>query len=294
MLNGGQNHQRFNGGMHIPKQQHSYHQNQHHNQQQGGHIGHQHNISGGAFQSGTPGVHGYGQDQLQNGNRDDGMEDEFSSNEHWQEQQRIYEDCRDTSEGHHRARTFAQQAKGLTFGGPLGSAADDSVVEDKVRSATAQAQSRQAWTELDLGGQGLRALSDNMWLYSFLTRLDLPHNALRTVPAAIGQLKSLEHLDLSFNHLESLPDEIGMLTNLKTLIVCGNRELSGLPPSVGYLFKLDTLAVMDTVMPEDQKQALLEGGAKQLVNHLLETMSDDCEFAQRGPLVKKVLTIGRY
>lgn len=277
MLNGGQNHQRFNG-IHLPKQQHVYHQGQHHNaQQQASHLGHQHNISGGAFQSTTPTLHNYGQDQLQNGGRDDGLDDEYSGNEHWQEQHRIWEDCRDTSEGHHRARTVAQQAKSLTFGGPLGAAADDATVEDRVRAATAQAQNKQAWTELDLGGQGLRALSPNMWRYSFLTRLDLPHNSLRVLPPAIGQLKSLEYLDVSFNHLEALPDEIGMLTNLKTLNVCGNRELNGLPPSVGYLFKLDTLAVMDIIMPEDQKQALLEGGPKNLVNHLLETMPDECE-----------------
>lgn len=278
MMNGGQNHNRFNG-MHLPKQQHTFHQNQHHNaQQQMGQIGHQHNISGGAFQSNTPNLHAYGQDQLQNGNRDDGIDDEYSGNEYWQEQQRLFEDCRDMSEGHHRARTYAQQSKSLTFGGPLGAAADDATVEDRVRSSTAQSQNRQAWTELDLGGQGLRALSSNLYQYSFLTRLDIPHNHLRELPAVLGQLKSLEYLDVSFNHLVALPDEIGMLTNLKTLLICGNRELNGLPWSIGYLFKLEAIAVLDTIMGEDQKQALLDGGTKALVNHLLENMPDDCKF----------------
>ncbi|KAK5071104.1 Glucose-repressible alcohol dehydrogenase transcriptional effector [Lithohypha guttulata] len=275
MMNGGQNHQRFNG-LHIPKQQQAYHQSQHHNaQQQIGHIGHQHNVSGGTYQSATPNLHTYGQDHLQNGNRDDGPEDEYNGNEHWQEQQRLYDECREMCDGHHRARTYAQQSKSSTFGGPLGAAADDATVEDKVRAATAQSQTRQAWTELDLGGQGLRALSSNLYQYSFLTRLDIPHNALRELPAALGQLKTLEYLDVSFNNLVSLPDEIGMLTNLKTLLLCGNNHLAGLPYSLGYLYKLETIAVMDIILTEDAKQALLNGGTKALINYLLETMPDD-------------------
>lgn len=293
MMNGGQNHQRFNG-MHLPKQQHAFHQGQHHgNQQQVGHLGHQHNISGNAFQSTTPNLHPFGQDQLQNGNRDDGLEEEYGGNEYWQEQQRLFDECRDMSEGHHRARTYAQQSKTLSFGGPIGSAGDDAAVEDKVRSSTAQMQNRQAWTELDLGGQGLRALSSNLYQYSFLTRLDIPHNNLRELPAKMGQLKNLEYLDVSFNHLAALPDEIGMLTNLRTLLVCGNRDLTGLPSSVGYLYKLDTIAVMDTILPDDQKQALLDGGTKALVNHLLETMPDDCMLYLTMILLAFVLTWSR-
>lgn len=278
MMNGGQNHQRFNG-MHLPKQQQAYHQNQHHNaQQQLGHLGHQHNISSGTFQSGTPGLHNYGQDQLTNGNREDGPDDEYNGNEYWEEQRRLYEECRDMSEGHHRARTYAQQSKSLTFGGPLGAGADDATVDDKIRASQAQSLSKQAWTELDLGGQGLRALSPNLYQYSFLTRLDIPHNQLRELPPAIGQLKSLEYLDVSFNSLLTLPDEVGMLTNLKTLLLCGNVQLQNLPYSLGYLYKLDQIAVMDVSLSEDLKQALLSGGTKALINHLLETMPDDCKL----------------
>lgn len=212
----------------------------------------------------------YGQQDLQNGNHEDDLGDD-EKNPYWQEQQEIFQKCEDMSEGHQRARTFAQQSKSMTFGGPLGAGADDSVVEDKVRSATAQAQSRQAWTELDLGGQGLCALSYTLYKYKFLTRLDIPHNRLRQLSPAIGQLKQLEHLDVSFNHLERLPEEIGMLTNLKTLYLCGNR-LEELPYSLGYLFKLDTIGVMHTPMTEGQKHALLTGGTRRLIHHLLENM----------------------
>lgn len=278
MMNGGQNHQRFNA-MHMPKQQqHSFHHNQHHSSQQhGGQLGHQHNISASAFQSGTPHLGVYGQEHMQNGTRDDGMDDEYGGSEYWQEQHRLFEECRDQSESHQRARTFAQQSKSMAFGGPLGGATDDATMEDRVRSSMAQANSRQAWTELDFGGQGLRALSPNLYKYTFLTRLNLTHNGLVRLPETIGQLKQLEHLDVSFNNLVSLPDEIGMLTNLKILYLCGNADLMGLPWSLGYLYKLETLAVYNINMTDDQKHAIAEGGTKGLINYLLENMPEECK-----------------
>lgn len=216
---------------------------------------------------------------MQNGGRDDGIDDEYGGNEYWQEQHRLYDDCREQSESHQRARTFAQQSKSLTFGGPLGMGSEEASVEDKIRASTAQKNSQQAWTELDFGGQGLRALSSNLYKYTFLTRLDLTHNHLTRLPDAIGQLKQLEYLDVSFNLLESLPDEIGMLTNLKSLYLCGNPNLMGLPWSLGYLYKLDTIAIYQVNMPDDQKQAIAEGGTKALISHLLENMPEDCKYS---------------
>ncbi|KAK5091873.1 Glucose-repressible alcohol dehydrogenase transcriptional effector [Exophiala xenobiotica] len=279
MMNGGQNHQRFNG-MHLPKQQHAYQQNQHHNpQQHGGHMGHQPNLSGGPYQSSTPTLHHFGQDQLLNGTREDGLDDEFGHNEYWQEQRRLYEDSKDNSDSHNRAKTYAQQSKSLTFGGPLGAGADDVTMEDKVRSLTSQTQSRSPWTELDMGGQGLRALSLNLYNYSFLSRLYVPHNQLQAFPAALGQLKNLEYLDMSFNSLMSLPEEIGMLTNLKTLLLTGNRQLLDLPSSIGYLYKLETMGLYETGywenMPDGQRHALLQNGTKGLVRELLESMPEE-------------------
>lgn len=244
-------------------------------------MGHQQNLSG-PFQSGTPNYHHLGQDQMMNGGRDDDMDGEFSNNKYYQEQRSLWEDNKDNSEGHQRARAYAQQTKAVPFGGPLGAHNDDTSMEDKVRASTAQTQNRNPWTELDLGGQGLKALSLNLYNYRFLTRLDIPHNHLREFPAAIGQLKNLEYLDVSFNALVSLPDEIGMLTNLKTLLLSGNRPLDALPSSIGYLYKLDTLGMFDTIywenMPEAPREALLRTGTKGFVSEILESMPDDCEL----------------
>lgn len=250
-------------------------------------MGHQPNLSGGPFQGANQGLHQYNHDHMMNGARDDGAEDDFISNEHYQEQRRLWEEAKEMHEGagHHRARQFAQQSKVVPgpFGGPLGAGGDDATVEDKIRAATTQQQNRNAWSELDMGGQGLRALSPTLFKFRFLTRLDLPGNALRMLPAAIGDLRNLEYLDISFNNLVSLPDELGMLSGLKTLLLSSNHQLTQLPWSAGYLHKLETLAMFETgywqEMPPDHKQAFLHGGVKGLVNQFLESMPDDCKFS---------------
>lgn len=83
---------------------------------------------------------------------------------------------------------------------------------------------------------------------------------------------------MSFNLLETLPDEIGMLTNLRTLYLCGNSTLMALPWSLGYLYKLETIAVYNINMTDDQKQAIAEGGTKALISHLLENMPEECKW----------------
>lgn len=281
LINGGQNHQRFGAGMHVPKYQtnhHGHHNqvNQHHSaHHQSGQIGHQHNISSGTFQSTTPHLATYGHDQLHNGSRDTGVHDELEDgNEHWQEQRRLWEEYGGATESHHRARTVAQQSKGITFGGPLGGNNEDMPFDDRVRTMVTPHQKGQIWTELDLGGQGLRALAPALFRsYHFLTRLDLGHNALNSLPSTIGQLKNLEFLDISFNNLEDLPEEIGMLTNLKTFLLFGNN-LESLPNELGYLYRLETLGVYGNPLSVDPqiKAKMSEGGTKSVITYLRETM----------------------
>lgn len=273
MMNGGQNHNRF-GGMHIQQKHQNYHghHNQHHaNQQHSSQLGHQHNISGGAFPGNTSHL-GFGQGgALQNGG-DEAMDHEEpdENNEYWQEQHKLIHSCSEASEGHHRARTVAQQTKGISFGGAHDNSSQD--VEDRVRSAVAKVINRSAWTELDLGGQGLCALSSSLFKYHFLTRLDLCHNNLRMLPPELGQLKRLEHLDISYNQLTTLPDEIGMLTNLNVLFLFAN-PLQTLPDSLGYLYKLNTIGIYGVPgITREQKTAFDNAGTKGLIHFMLENM----------------------
>ncbi len=99
---------------------------------------------------------------------------------------------------------------------------------------------------LDLSGQGLTKVPEDVFAKTDLEGLDLSNNrlsgalqaevrhlqSLRTldlsgneftgVPAEIGQLKDLETLDLSDNNLTGLPYELGNLSNLKMLDLTGN------------------------------------------------------------------------
>jgi CCR4-NOT transcription complex subunit 6 len=191
-------------------------------------------------------------------------------NEHWLEQRRMCDDYANMNAPHERARTVAQQSKGIQFGGSLGN--DEMSLEDRSRTLTTSGQTKQVWSELDLGGQGLRALSSELFRsYQFLTRLDLGHNHLHQLPPEIGKLKNLEFLDLSYNELEYLPEEIGMLTNLKTLLLFAN-QIQVLNPELGYLQNLETLGIYGNPMDDELKLKMSEGGTKKLILYLRETM----------------------
>jgi CCR4-NOT transcription complex subunit 6 len=271
MMNGAQGHQRFgNMQMHKNQQQHyNPHAPMGHHHQHHGPL-HQHNISGG-FSNAQHHVLGF-QDQMPNGGSEVGHDDlEDPDNEHWKEQQNTLQDCRDLNGPNQRAKLVAQTAKGISY---IGS--DDANTDRSKRSGALALQkadpNKSAWDELDLGGQGLHALSPVLFdAYKFVKRLNLGWNNLTVLPSAIGQLKKLEHLDVSFNQLTELPPEIGMLSNLKQLHLFGNR-IQTLPYEIGFLFKLEMLGVAQNPLESGQKDKITEGGTKALVVHLKESM----------------------
>lgn len=271
-MNGGQNHQRFNNMHNLPKQHqnhHNHHSHHYGSQQHNGQIGHQHNISASTYQGSTPQSHIY---DMPNGAREESEISDPPENPYMAEQTQWYKELQEANESHARARSYAQDTKGHTSGASiLGGGGDTLSLADRIQPAMSQAQTAQSWAEIDMGGQGLRALSDSLFKYDFLTRLNLPHNNLQTVSPALGKLRKLEYLDLSFNHLQQLPEEIGMLTNLKTLHISGNKGLP-LPWTLGYLYNLESLSVMDCRLPEPFENAILEGGTRGLINFMLENM----------------------
>jgi CCR4-NOT transcription complex subunit 6 len=274
MMNGAQNHQRF-GNMQMHKQHQQQHFGphgpiSHHNS--GHHQGamHQHNISGG-FSNAAHHALGF-QDHIVNGNSDNISHDENEDldNEHWKEQHQVLNDCRELSGPNQRARQVAATARGISYIG-----ADDGNT-DRIKKTGITSGSKSDWDELDLGGQGLHAISPILFnAYGFIRRLDLGFNSLTYLPSSIGQLKTLEHLDVSFNSLHELPAEIGMLTNLKQLLLFNNR-IQTLCYELGYLFKLDVLGVLGNPLEAGQKEKITEGGTKALIHHLRESMPGKC------------------
>jgi CCR4-NOT transcription complex subunit 6 len=280
-LMNGQNHQRY-GNMHMQQKyqqtHHGGHHNQHHGHHHAGQIGgHQHNISGG-FQSGTPHLPAYGHDHMSNGNGNGVLHDEADDidNEYWRNQQEFYETSKELSGPNQRARTVAHHSKGVNYV-PLGAAADD-MQTDNLRAtpgtiSSGKSTSGQTWDELDLGGQGLCALSPVLFKssYIFLKRLDLVYNQLTSLPPDIGCLKNLEHLDVSFNQLTELPEEIGMLTNLKHLLLF-NNHIQTLCYELGFLFKLEMLGIYGNPLEQGQREKITEGGTRKLIEYLRESM----------------------
>lgn len=79
-------------------------------------------------------------------------------------------------------------------------------------------------TSLDLSDNNLEgALPAEIRVLQKLKMLDLSGNNFTGVPAEIGQLKDLEILDLSHNQITGLPLELGDLQNLQLLDLTGNQ-----------------------------------------------------------------------
>ncbi|KAL9113378.1 MAG: hypothetical protein Q9227_002419 [Pyrenula ochraceoflavens] len=275
MMNGGHGHQRF-GGVQMKYQQanHQAHNNQSHHQHaqhsQVSHIGHQHNFSSGTLGSSTP---QFPPGHSQNGNQDHMQDDDEPMTEHWQKQLQLAAECRGaTSPNHHAKARGSQQVSGASFAA-LSSAQEDQSQHERPRAPTVAVVKREKWDELDLGGQGLRALSPAVFYYQFLQKLYLNHNNLRTLPEGIRDLKSLTLLDLTKNRLVELPSEIGMLASLKSLYLFDNL-LQTLPSEIGYLYRLETLGIAGNPLPASLTSRLKEKGTKELIRCLIEEMPE--------------------
>ena len=127
---------------------------------------------------------------------------------------------------------------------------------------------RQDWDAMDLSGQGLRAISTDLFdNYVFLNKLFVDNNKLQTLPAEIGLLRNLSHLDISNNELSELPERIGMLVNLKALLLFDNN-IQTLPCELGYLYQLETLGIEGNPLEDKWKNLMMQDGTKALITEL--------------------------
>lgn len=193
------------------------------------------------------------------------MEEPIS--EAWSQQLQMAAESRQAGSPHYHARTVAKGAGAASSQ----SSTEETNGEERNR-ATSDAQTRrQGWKALDFGGQGLRALSNALFNYSFLTKLYLNHNNLEYLPSSIGRLKYLTHLDVSSNHLVELPEEMGMLINMETCLLFDNK-VHDLPYELGYMFKLNMLGIQGNPLKEELKVKIVQEGTRALIDALREEM----------------------
>lgn len=208
-----------------------------------------------------------------------------SASPHWQEQHNLLNASRSASEPHHHARqaailnknssasvTVAVGVNPNSYNPPNSQNRKDGPPAEvlELRNGNGELE-RQDWKALDLGGQGLHALSNALFAYTFLDKLYINHNKLTRLPAAIGKLKLLQLLDASSNQLTELPPELGMLTNLRQLLVFDN-QLTALPFELGSLYHLEVVGVEGNPLQEEYKQLMMKEGTRSLIVNLRDSM----------------------
>jgi CCR4-NOT transcription complex subunit 6 len=189
--------------------------------------------------------------------------------EHWQQQLQLAEQARHADSPHYYARQVAQANKGVIQQTTSDGNKEGDEEDGRNRAMVQKQKSRQDWNALDFGAQGLKALSPNLFSYTFLDKLYLNNNRLRALPPAIGKLKSLTHLDLSGNELGYLPPEIGMLVNMKHLLLFDNN-LHELPYDLGSLFQLEVLGIEGNPLDDRYTDTMKAEGTKGLIQALRE------------------------
>jgi len=95
--------------------------------------------------------------------------------------------------------------------------------------------------KIDLSGQGLAQVSQDIFKMTNLVELDVSGNNLTgALPAEIRQLQKLEILNAADNQMTGVPAEVGQLQNLRVLNLA-NNQLTGLPYELANLKNLEVL-----------------------------------------------------
>ncbi|KAF8433413.1 Endonuclease/exonuclease/phosphatase [Terfezia claveryi] len=182
---------------------------------------------------------------------------------HWQEQLQLCQQTRSNGSPHHHARSPAHRP------GQSVSGAKTKREEEEEKKRAKGNFPRQDWLALDFSGQGLRAVSNALFKYTFLDKLYINHNKLTKLPSAIGRLKLLTHLDASSNNLVDLPIELGMLTNLRQLLLFDN-QITNIPPELGTLYQLEMMGIEGNPIADPLKQIMMKEGTRALITYLRE------------------------
>jgi CCR4-NOT transcription complex subunit 6 len=285
MLNGGAQHHNYGGmggGLHkaFNSQSHSHQPHHVNNHQEHGGLGggsgfgnHQHNISAGTLSNTTP---HFTPAHLQNGTPDNSGAMTKPHNEQYTENLREYGRLKMAGDKpHFYARTTPHVSR---LPGPAISSVNSRLTDADehgtrtIKSGDENDDQNKLWDAMDLGGHGLRSMSETLFRhYPDLRKIFFNHNRLTLLQPQISTMHQLTHLDLSFNQLTDLPPEIGMLTNLKKLLLYENR-LDEIPFEIGYLYQLEMLGLEGNPMRRGSEcmDRLVENGTQDLVRYLRE------------------------
>jgi len=94
---------------------------------------------------------------------------------------------------------------------------------------------------LDLSGNRIKTLPENIGAFKMLKTLTMSKNQLESLPSQTGLLTKLENLNLAFNLLPSIPSSLQQLKNLKEIHL-NNNKLTSFPAA---LLGLKQLALVD-------------------------------------------------
>jgi len=263
-------------------------------------MGHHSAFSGGVLSGGSPFASG-----LANGHGPGSRASQGPPpNDHWADQLRLHKEAEaansamvEQNQANYYARLKASENKGIGGPSPTGNAssmAADGEIEDLRRpTAIEKSTRRQDWHNLDLSGQGLRALSPQLFAYTFLQELYIASNKLTSLPASLGELRQLRLLEASNNQLSELPPELGMCTFLRQLLLF-NNNIRSLPCELGSLHHLEMLGIEGNPLNMEMKKEIMEKGTKSLITYLREQSPGTSPSAARpipwpsGPPVTNV------
>ena len=106
---------------------------------------------------------------------------------------------------------------------------------------------------LDLKGNKLTELPDEIGLLQNLTSINMSANKFRSIPICITKIPALKYILLEWNrNLEKIPEQFFELTNLKNLRL-GDTGISEIPDNISKLQNLsglDLSLTMITIIPE--------------------------------------------
>jgi CCR4-NOT transcription complex subunit 6 len=199
---------------------------------------------------------------------------------HRQQQLTLQQESRQASTPHHHARLAIAIARrdinlqnaaahALANGDEHGNArtGEETQNNNNQSGSNSEMNESQRWHAIDLGGMGLRNLSQELFQYTFLTKLYISHNQISYLPESIVQLRSLTVLDASSNNLTFLPRELGLLTELKELLLFDNK-LTELPAELGTLYQLNVLGIEGNPIQEPVKSLIYTEGTTAVIAYL--------------------------